>query len=282
MISNTDITIGNSCSLLEVSRSSYYSWQLRSSLPKVKDETIERIKEICTDFSKYGYRRVTKQLHRDGKIINTKKVRRIMKEEKLVVRKKRYKPITTQSNHSLQTYPNLAKNFTPTGVNQLWVADITYIRLQYEFVYLAAITDVFSRRCVGWALSRNIDAQLALSALNKAIQLRGKENVIGCIHHSDQGVQYAAMAYVEKLREHDMLASMSRKGNCYDNAFAETFFKTLKYEEVLMNEYQTFDDAYQNIKRFIEEVYNKKRLHSSIGYVPPEEFENKMLNMSLT
>ena len=282
MISNTDITIGNSCSLLEVSRSSYYSWQLRSSLPKVKDETIERIKEICTDFSKYGYRRVTKQLHRDGKIINTKKVRRIMKEEKLVVRKKRYKPITTQSNHSLQTYPNLAKNFTPTGVNQLWVADITYIRLQYEFVYLAAITDVFSRRSVGWALSRNIDTQLALSALNKAIQLRGKENVIGCIHHSDQGVQYAAMAYVEKLREHDMLASMSRKGNCYDNAFAETFFKTLKYEEVLMNEYQTFDDAYQNIKRFIEEVYNKKRLHSSIGYVPPEEFENKMLNMSLT
>ena len=282
MISNTDITIGNSCSLLEVSRSSYYSWQLRSSLPKVKDETIERIKEICTDFSKYGYRRVTKQLHRDGKIINTKKVRRIMKEEKLVVRKKRYKPITTQSNHSLQTYPNLAKNFTPVGVNQLWVADITYIRLQYEFVYLAAITDVFSRRSVGWALSRNIDTQLALSALNKAIQLRGKENVIGCIHHSDQGVQYAAMAYVEKLREHDMLASMSRKGNCYDNAFAETFFKTLKYEEVLMNEYQTFDDAYQNIKRFIEEVYNKKRLHSSIGYVPPEEFENKMLNMSLT
>jgi len=282
MISNTDITIGNSCSLLEVSRSSYYSWQLRSSLPEVKDETIERIKEICTDFSKYGYRRVTKQLHRDGKIINTKKVRRIMKEEKLVVRKKRYKPITTQSNHSLQTYPNLAKNFTPVGVNQLWVADITYIRLQYEFIYLAAITDVFSRRCVGWALSRNIDAQLALSALNKAIQLRGKENVIGCIHHSDQGVQYAAMAYVEKLREHDMLASMSRKGNCYDNAFAETFFKTLKYEEVLMNEYQTFDDAYQNIKRFIEEVYNKKRLHSSIGYMPPEEFENKMLNMSLT
>ena len=282
MISNTDITIGNSCSLLEVSRSSYYSWQLRSSLPEVKDETIERIKEICTDFSKYGYRRVTKQLHRDGKIINTKKVRRIMKEEKLVVRKKRYKPITTQSNHSLQTYPNLAKNFTPVGVNQLWVADITYIRLQYEFVYLAAITDVFSRRSVGWALSRNIDTQLALSALNKAIQLRGKENVIGCIHHSDQGVQYAAMAYVEKLREHDMLASMSRKGNCYDNAFAETFFKTLKYEEVLMNEYQTFDDAYQNIKRFIEEVYNKKRLHSSIGYVPPEEFENKMLNMSLT
>ena len=282
MISNTDITIGNSCSLLEVSRSSYYSWQLRSSLPKVKDETIEQIKEICTDFSKYGYRRVTKQLHRDGKIINTKKVRRIMKEEKLVVRKKRYKPITTQSNHSLQTYPNLAKNFTPTGMNQLWVADITYIRLQYEFVYLAAITDVFSRRSVGWALSRNIDTQLALSALNKAIQLRGKENVIGCIHHSDQGVQYAAMAYVEKLREHDMLASMSRKGNCYDNAFAETFFKTLKYEEVLMNEYQTFDDAYQNIKRFIEEVYNKKRLHSSIGYVPPEEFENKMLNMSLT
>jgi transposase InsO family protein len=282
MISNTDITIGNSCSLLEVSRSSYYSWQQRSCLPEIKDETRDRIKEICTDFSKYGYRRVTKQLHRDGKIINTKKVRRIMKEEKLVVRKKKYKPITTQSNHNLQTYPNLAKNFTPVGVNQLWVADITYIRLLYEFVYLAAITDVFSRRCVGWVLSRNIDAQLALSALNKAIELRGKENVVACIHHSDQGVQYAATAYVQKLKEHGMLASMSRKGNCYDNAFAETFFKTLKYEEVLMNEYQTFDDAYQNIKRFIEEVYNKKRLHSSIGYVPPEEFENKMLNMSLT
>ena len=282
MISTTNTKINTACSLLEVSRSGYYYWQQRSCLPETKDETKERIREICTDFSKYGYRRVTKQLQRDGKIINTKKVRRIMKEENLVVKKKRYKPITTQSNHSLQTYPNLAKNFTPTGVNQLWVADITYIRLLYEFVYLAAITDVFSRRCVGWALSRNIDAQLALSALNKAIQLRGKENVAACIHHSDQGVQYASAVYVKKLNEHDMLVSMSRKGNCYDNAFAETFFKTLKYEEVLMNEYESFDDAHQNIKRFIEEVYNKKRLHSSIGYVPPEEFENKMLNMSLT
>lgn len=282
MISTTNTRINTACSLLEVSRSGYYHWQQRSCLPEIKDETKERIREICTDFSKYGYRRVTKQLQRDGKIINTKKVRRIMKEENLVVKKKRYKPITTQSNHSLQTYPNLAKNFIPTTVNQLWVADITYIRLLYEFVYLAAITDVFSRRCVGWALSRNIDANLALTALNKAIELRGKENVLGCIHHSDQGVQYASAVYVQKLNEHDMLASMSRKGNCYDNAFAETFFKTLKYEEVLMNEYQTFDDAYQNIKRFIEEVYNKKRLHSSIGYMPPEEFENKMLNMSLT
>lgn len=282
MISTADTGINTACSLLEVSRSGYYYWQQRSSLPVVKDETRERIREICTDFSKYGYRRVTKQLHRDGKIINTKKVRRIMKEEKLVVKKKRYKPITTQSNHSLQTYPNLAKNLTPAAVNQLWVADITYIRLLYEFVYLAAITDVFSRRCVGWALSRNIDTNLALTALNKAILLRGKENVVGCIHHSDQGVQYAAAAYVERLNEHGVLISMSRKGNCYDNAFAETFFKTLKYEEVLMNEYQTFDDAHNNIKRFIEEVYNKKRLHSSIGYVPPEEFENKMLNMSLT
>ncbi len=280
MISTTDIGINNACSLMEVSRSGYYYWQQRSKLPEVTDELRNRIKELCTEFSKYGYRRVTKQLHRDGKIINTKKVRRIMKEEKLVVRKKRYKPITTQSNHSLQTYPNLAKNFTPSGVNQLWVADITYIQLLYEFVYLAAITDVFSRRCIGWALSRNIDAQLALSALDKAIELRG--NVVGCIHHSDQGVQYAAGVYVEKLNEHGVLISMSRKGNCYDNAFAETFFKTLKYEEVLMNEYQSFDDAKQNIKRFIEEVYNKKRLHSSIGYVPPEEFENKMLNMSLT
>ena len=278
MISNTDITIGNSCSLLEVSRSSYYSWQLRSSLPKVKDETIERIKEICTDFSKYGYRRVTKQLHRDGKIINTKKVRRIMKEEKLVVRKKRYKPITTQSNHSLQTYPNLAKNFTPTGVNQLWVADITYIRLQYEFVYLAAITDVFSRRSVGWALSRNIDTQLALSALNKAIQLRGKETVIGCIHHSDQGVQYAAQAYIDLLNQYGIKISMSRKGNVYDNAFAESFMKTLKVEEVYMNEYETINDVYSNIKQFIEEVYNKKRLHSSIGYLSPNKFEEEVLN----
>lgn len=282
MISTNDIGINNACSLLEVSRSGYYHWQQRSCLPEVKDEIVERIKDICTDFSKYGYRRVTKQLQRDGKIINTKKVRRIMKEEKLVVKKKRYKPITTQSNHSLQTYQNLAKNFTPTRVNQLWVADITYIRLLCEFVYLAAITDVFSRRCVGWALSRNIDTNLALTALNKAIKLRGKKNVAACIHHSDQGVQYAATAYVEKLKEHDLLISMSRKGNCYDNAFAETFFKTLKYEEVLMNEYQTFDDAHQNIKRFIEEVYNKKRLHSSIGYMPPEEFEEKMLNMSLT
>jgi transposase InsO family protein len=203
-------------------------------------------------------------------------------ENLLCRRKKRFRPVTTQSNHGYRTYPNLAKDLEVTGLNQLWVADITYIRLLREFVYLAIIEDIFSRKCIGWNLGRDIDTQLTLGALNMAVFERVGLGFSNLIHHSDLGVQYAADEYVEKLSELDIKISMSRKGNVYDNAFAESFMKTLKVEEVYMNEYETFQDALKNIKRFIEEVYNEKRLHSSIGYTSPNKFEREVLNITLT
>jgi transposase InsO family protein len=203
-----------------------------------------------------------------------------MKEDNLICVKKRFKLQTTDSNHGEKIYPNLAKTLEVTGINQLWVADITYIQLSKEFVYLAVIIDVFSRRCIGWDLSRNIDTQLTLNALLKSLQTRNKDDLKNLIHHSDQGVQYASQDYVKYLKDIGIQISMSRKGNPYDNAFAESFMKTLKYEEVYLNEYGRFNDALQNIEHFIEEVYNLKRLHSSIGYKSPIDFEKtKSLNM---
>ena len=181
-------------------------------------------------------------------------------------------------NSDLKIYPNLAKNMALTGINQLWVADITYIHLVNEHVYLAVIIDVFSRKCIGWGLSRRIDAGLVLNALDMAVKARANLGIDGLVHHSDQGVQYACNEYVSLLEELCIKISMSRKGNPYDNAFAESFMKTLKAEEVYLKEYRTFEEAYNNIKHFIEIVYNTKRLHSSIGYLPPAEFEKEVLN----
>ena len=206
-----------------------------------------------------------------------------MREEKLLCRrKKRFKPITTQSNHGLSVYPNLVKDVVVTTLNQVWVADITYIHLPREFVYLAVILDLCSRKCIGWGLGRSIDTQLALEALNRAIAARQHLGFAGLIHHSDRGVQYASQAYIDQLAAHGIAISMSGKGNAYDNAFAESFMKTLKVEEVYINEYATFDDAYTNIKLFIDMVYNEKRLHSGIGYTSPVKFEQEVLNISLT
>jgi putative transposase len=171
-------------------------------------------------------------------------------------------------------YPNLARELTLTDVNQLWVSDITYIRLMDEFVYLAVILDRYSRRVIGWALSRHIDVELSLAALRMAIEKRGVR--AGLIHHSDRGVQYAAKAYIKLLEEHQICISMSRRANPYDNAYAESFMKTLKYEEVLLNEYTNYREVEENVARFIEEVYNRKRLHSSLGYLPPIEFEERI------
>ncbi len=183
---------------------------------------------------------------------------------------------TTDSNHNFRVYPNLAKDLVPERPNQLWRADITYIRLRSEFVYLAVILDAFSRRVIGWALSRHIDAALTVAALRMAIERRGVQP--GLVHHSDQGVQYACDEYVTLLHDHQIAISMSRKGNPYDNAMAESFMKTLKVEEVYINEYRDFSDAYSNIERFIEIVYNKKRLHSALGYITPEEIEPQHQN----
>ena len=237
---------------------------------------IDRIADICLEFSRYGYRRVTEQLQREGWIVNHKKVARIMRENNwsCVPRKKRW-IVTTNSNHGLSIYPNLITDLSPITVNQLWVADITYIRIFTCFVYLAVILDAFSRKAIGYALSKRLDTKLTLGALQMAIDRRNPEP--GCIHHSDRGVQYASREYVKELTCYNFQISMSRKGNPYDNAYAESFIKTLKSEEVELWEYQTMEDVQERIPYFIEDVYNQKRLHSSLGYRPPCEFETMVM-----
>jgi transposase InsO family protein len=230
------------------------------------------MEQICLDFAKYGYRRVTEQLKREGWRINHKKVHRIMREQGWLCRLRKKKWVcTTDSNHKLPVYPNLAKELSVTGINQLWVADITYIHILAGFIYLAVILDVFSRKAIGYGISRRIDTRLTLSALRMAIADRNPRT--GCVHHSDRGVQYASADYVKELELYGFQISMSRKANPYDNAYAESFIKTLKSEEVHLWEYRTLADVQRRIPYFIEDVYNQKRLHSALGYRPPCEYE---------
>jgi len=278
MISEKQISIDLACSALEISRSSYYKWKQN---PEHIDNDIylkKEIQGICLEFPFYGYRRVTEELYRREINVNRKKVLRIMKEENLLSRRKKaFKPVTTQSDHDLKVYPNLIRDIEVTGLNQIWVADITYIQLAEEFIYLAAIIDIYSRKCIGWALSRDIDTILTLNALEMAISKRKSLGFDRLIHHSDRGVQYASLDYVNLLKKYGIRISNSRSGNPYDNAYMESFNKTLKVEEVYIKEYETFEDAYKNLKHFIELVYNKKRIHSGIGYITPEEFEMEVL-----
>lgn len=268
------MSLGEACQLARISRSGYIAWNGRNPKGNDFEEDVRcALRKIAEEFPYYGYKRMTKALQREGYKVNHKRIYRLMADEKLLNKRKRFNPVTTQSNHCFPKYSNLAKGFTPMAINQLIVADITYIALQSEFVYLAILMDVFSRRFIGWELSREADAQLVLNALNMAIAMRGAKNIEECIHHSDQGVQYAAHAYVQRLHEVGIKPSMGEKGNSYENAYAESAIKTIKYNEVNMKEYGSFEDARANIKKFIEEVYNKKQLHSGIGYVPPEEFE---------
>ena len=279
MIASAPISVAKACKAFDISRQAFYKWKNKEPAKNTDSKILASMQGIALEFPKYGYRRVYHALRRDGILVNHKKVLRIMKENNILVRRRKFKPVTTQSSHGLQKYPNLLRDIVISRINQAWVSDITYISLLHEFVYLAVIMDLFSRRCIGWALSRNPDSQLTLDALNMAISLRG--DVSGCIHHSDQGVQYAAHAYVERLHESGMMPSMGEVGNSYENAFAESLIKTIKYEEVYMNEYTTLNDVCCNIEQFIKGVYNKKRLHSSIGYKPPIEFENEVLNKSV-
>jgi len=241
------------------------------------DALIARMEEICLEVPRYGYRRVTRQLKREGWRINHKKVARIMREKRWSCRPRKKRWIrTTESNHDFLVYPNLIKDRVVDGINQVWVADITYIHILSCFIYLAVILDVYSRRAIGYAISSNLDTQLTLTALRMAVQDRSPEP--GCIHHSDQGVQYASGDYIKELVFYGFQISMSRKGNPFDNAYAESFIKTLKSEEVHLWEYRTIEDVRERIPYFIEDVYNQKRLHSALGYRPPCEFEAMLVS----
>ena len=266
-----DVSLRKLCAWFGVSRS-HLLVQLAVSRPSEEEVAVrDAIERIVLEFPGYGYRRVTHALARDGWTINHKRVLRIMHQEALLCQLKKRFIVTTDAEHGCPVYPNRLHGVVPQTINHAWVADITYIRLPTTFVYLASLLDAFSRRCVGWRLSRDIDTALTLAALEHALAAR--QPGPGWIHHSDRGVQYASTAYVARLQQAGAAISMSAKGNPYDNAKAESFFKTLKREEVYLNAYRTFDEAERNIAHFIEDVYNWKRLHSSLGYVPPAEFE---------
>jgi putative transposase len=259
------------CQMTGLSRASYYRRLAPRLECPVEMELRDVMQKIALRFPSYGYRRITAELQRNGFDVNHKRILRLMREDNLLCIRHKAFVVTTDSRHALPVYPNLARQITPAAINELWVADITYIRLRKEFIYLAVLLDAFSRRVIGWALGRTLEAQLAVSALCMA--LRQRQPSPGWVHHSDRGVQYAAHHYTDLLKAHHARISMSRRANPYDNAACESFMKTLKYEEVYRTEYLDLADAYAGIGEFIERVYNEQRLHSALGYVPPAEFE---------
>jgi transposase InsO family protein len=268
----TPIPVERLCALAGVSRAGFY--RSRSAAPESDPnmDLRDEIQRIAVEWPCYGWRRVHAELWRRGWMVNHKPVRRIMREDNLLcIRRRKFVVATTDSKHGRPVYPNLAKGMKLTGINQLWIADITYIRLETEFVYLAVVLDAYSRRVIGWALGRTLEDDLTVAALRMALLLRSPGS--GLVHHSDRGVQYASYAYTEILKQHQVRISMSRKGNPYDNAACESFMKTLKYEEVYRQEYRDLAEAQSSIEQFLEKIYNGKRLHSALGYLPPVEFE---------
>lgn len=258
------------CALVRLPRAGLYRTPRRPSAGEM--DLRDALQKVALDNPAYGVPRVTAQLRRQGWQLGPKRVRRMMREDNLLCqRHRRFRPVTTDSDHPLPVYRNLVSELEPTAPNQLWVADITYIRLVWEFIYLAVLLDAYSRKAIGWALGRSLAAELPLAALEQALRERVIEP--GLIHHSDRGSQYASQQYIARLEAHGIRVSMSRKGNPYDNAQAESFLKTLKVEEVYLNEYQTFEQAAADLGHFIAVVYNQRRLHSALGYVPPAEFE---------
>ncbi len=267
----TDLPRTRVSQLLDIGRATLYR-HLHAPVPVERDVVVrDRIHHIALEMPSYGYRRITAQLHREHYVVNHKRVLRLMREDNLLCLRTRPFVRTTDSDHAFTIYPNLIPALEVTGLNQLWIADITYVRLRFEFIYLAVVLDAFSRRCIGWCLDRHLQAELTIAALQTALATRDIEP--GLVHHSDRGVQYAAQAYTGLLTTHGIQISMSRRGNPYDNAQAESFMKTLKYEEVHVNEYETLEEARASMGHFLEQVYNQKRLHSALGYCPPAEFE---------
>jgi transposase InsO family protein len=267
------LTVERMCALAGVSRAGYYRhWQ--TSAPRQEETAVrDAIQRVALANRRYGYRRITAQLRRQGLVVNHKRVLRLTRADNLLcLRRRSFVPVTTDSRHGWRVVPNLARGMIPTGLDQLWVADITYVHLLEEFAYLAIVLDAFSRRVVGWALERHLQASLAIAALTMALAER-QPAYGSLIHHSDRGVQYACNDYTAVLDRHGIQASMSRVGNPYDNAQAESFMKTLKQEEVDGRDYRDIRCARREIGNFIEQVYNRQRLHSALGYRPPAEFE---------
>ena len=273
MSAGRGLTIERMVELGRVSRSGFYRFD-ESTRPDPDLDLRDAIQRIALEWPSYGRPRITRELRRRGWTVNAKKVYRLLREDNLLCVRKRKFVLTTTSNHGLHVYPNLAADMVLTGVDQLWRADITYIRLREEFVFLAVILDAFSRKVIGWALDRTMEDELTLTALHMAIKHRSV--LPGLVHHSDRGSQYASNDYTDLLKANGIQISMSRKGNPWDNAQCESFMKTLKYEEVLRNEYRDLAEARASIVEFIEKVYNQKRLHSALGYLPPAEFEAQL------
>jgi len=268
------LSIERMCQLARVSRAGFYR-SLKGRAPLEESMEVRSvIQQIALEYRRrYGYRRVTAELRRRGMLVNHKRVARIMREDNLLAMQPKQFVTTTDSSHNLEIYLNLARRMKLTAVDQLWIADITYLRLKEEFVYLAVVLDSFLHKVVGWKLDRTLASRLATEALEMALEAR--KPLAGLVHHSDRGIQYASAEYVAILTKHQMVSSMSRPANPYDNASCESFIKTLKREEIYVNEYENLEHLHDHIEEFIERYYNQKRLHSALGYLSPEEFEQQ-------